>query len=335
MKKSLKQVLLVVLVVLFALFGFACKKEETGKIKIGILQPVEHDALGLARQGFIDALKEAGYKEGENIEINYANANGVENDLVTLAKSLTSKSDLTLGIGTGASVALQSAQVNSGSKKPIIFTAVTDAVTAGLVKSNAAPGGFITGSSDANPVEAQIDLIKECLPDADKIGILYTQSETNSEVQANQAEAQAIAAGLSVVRMTCTDTTDLPQVAEKLCATEGIDAIYIPTDNLIAANMATVKAAVEKYHVLCVAGEESIMAAGGHVTLSIDYYELGKKAGKIAAAVLKGEADPATTPVETMSIEECKYLMCSANITAAGITIADSVKEKCTDVKGQ
>ena len=72
------------------------------------------------------------------------------------------------------------------------------------------PGGYITGSSDANPVEAQIDLIKECIPDADKIGILYTQSETNSEVQANQAQAQAEKVGLTVVRMTCTDTTDLP-----------------------------------------------------------------------------------------------------------------------------
>ena len=117
MKKSLKQVLSVVLVVLFAAFCFGCKKGGDAKLKIGILQPVEHDALGAARQGFIDALKEAGYVDGDNIEINYVNANGVESDLVTLAKSLTSKSDLTLGIGTGASVALQSAQVNSGSKK--------------------------------------------------------------------------------------------------------------------------------------------------------------------------------------------------------------------------
>ena len=99
--------------------------------------------------------------------------------------------------------------------------------------------------------------------------------------------------------------------------------------------MATVKAAVEKYHVLCVTGEESIMTKGGHVTLSIDYYELGKKAGKMAAAILKGEASPSTTPVQTMSITECKYLMCSDNLASAGITIPDEVKAKCTDVKAQ
>ena len=333
MKKTLKQILSVFLLVILALVFVGCKKTEN--VKIGILQPVEHDALGLAKKGFIDALAEKGYKEGENLTIDYQNANGQENDLVTLAKSLTNKCDMTLGIGTGATVALQSAQVNSGSTKPIIFTAVTDAVTAGLVTSNAAPGGYITGSSDANPVEAQIDLIKECIPDADKIGILYTQSETNSEVQANQAQAQAEKVGLTVVRMTCTDTTDLAQVAERLCATEGLDALYVPTDNLIAANMTTVKAAVEKYHILCVTGEEGIMAAGGHVTLSIDYYELGKKAGYMAASILKGEAKPESTPVQTMSISECKYVMCSENLTAAGITIPDTVKEKCTDVKAK
>ena len=333
MKKSLKQILSLVLLLALALVFAGCKKQA--EVRIGILQPVEHDALGLAKKGFIDALAEEGYVEGKNLVIDYQNANGQESDLVTLAKSLTNKCDMTLGIGTGASVQLQSAQVNSGSTKPIIFTAVTDAVTAGLVTSNAAPGGYITGSSDANPVEAQIDLIKECLPEADKMGILYTQSETNSEVQANQAQAQAEKQGLTVVRMTCTDTTDLAQVAERLCATEGLDAIYIPTDNLIAANMATVKAAVEKYHVLCVTGEESIMTKGGHVTLSIDYYELGKKAGYMAASILKGEAKCEDTAVQTMSISECKYLMCTENIAAAGITIPDSVKDKCTDVKAK
>lgn len=327
--KSFKHLLLTVLVLALTFVFVGCGKDVK---TIGILQPVEHDALGLARQGFIDALKEAGFEDGVNIKIDYQNANGVEADIVSLAKSLTSKCDLTLGIGTGASTALQAAQVNSGVTNPILFTAVTDPVTSGLVESNAKPGGYITGSSDANPVEAQIDLIKECIPTADKIGILYTQSETNSEVQANQAEAQAVKAGLQVVRMTCTDTSDLVQTATKLCSTEGIDAIYIPTDNLIAANMASVKAALEEYNVLCVCGEESMMASGGHITLSINYYELGKKAGKMAALILKGEKAPADIPIATMALEECEYLMCTENIQKANINIPDSVKTKCKDV---
>lgn len=329
MRKNLVRMFLLTIFTLLVVVSLGCGEKVT---RIGILQPLEHDALGLAREGFIDALKEGGYEDGVNIDIDYQNANGVEADIVTLAKSLTTKCDLTLGIGTGASVALQSAQVNSGSKNPILFTAVTDAVDAKLVASNEKPGGFITGSSDANPVEAQIDLILECIPEADKIGILYTQSETNSEVQANQAEAQAIKKGLEVVRMTCTDTSDLVQVANKLCSTEGIDAIYIPTDNLIAANMASVKSALEEYKVLCVCGEESMMVQGGHVTLSVDYYELGKKAGKMAVQILKGEKAPADIPVATMALEECSYLMCTENLEKAGITIAESVKAKCKDV---
>ena len=110
----------------------------------------------------------------------------------------TSSSDLTLGIGTGASKALYSAQINSGSTNPILFTAVTDAVAAELVESNENSGNYITGTSDANPVEAQISLIKECLPDAKKIGIIYTQSEVNSEVQANEAKEEAERQGLTV-----------------------------------------------------------------------------------------------------------------------------------------
>ena len=170
-----------------------------GKTKIGILQPVEHSALSAARLGFIEGLKEKGFEDGKNITIYYQNANDEPANQTQYAKSLTAKCDITLGIGTGSSQALQAAHVNSGSTKPILFTAVTDPVDAKLVASNDAPGGFITGTSDMNPVEAQIDLIKTCLPDVDKIGIIYTQSETNSKVQANLAKAEAEKYGISVV----------------------------------------------------------------------------------------------------------------------------------------
>ena len=329
MKNKKFRTLLVAGATLFSISGLvSCN--STSQFTIGILQPVEHDALSAARQGFEDKLAEMGL-DNKKVKINYQNANGNEADLNTLAKTLTSKCDLTLGIGTGASVALQSAQVNSGSEKPIVFTAVTDAVSAGLVESNEAPGGYITGSSDANPVEAQIDLIKECIPGADKIGILYTQSETNSEVQANQAKTEAEKEGMAVEVMTCTDSSDLSTVANALCSKEGIDAIYIPTDNNIAANMPTVKAALETYHVLCVTGEDNMMAQGGHVTLSISYYDLGKKAGEMAAKILNKEKSPSEIPVATMSLEECSYMMCSENLTAAGINLPEEVVAKCTN----
>lgn len=311
---------------------FSPKSEE--KIAIGILQPLEHSALGAARDGFIAGLAEGGYSEKlGNITINYQNANGVEADQTTLAKSLVGGCDLTLGIGTGASTALQAASINSGNTNPILFTAVTDPVDAGLVDTNENPGGYITGTSDANPVEAQIALIKECIPDITKIGILYTQSETNSEVQARQAKAAAEKQNIEVVTKTCTDSSDLSSVANELIGNNGIQALYIPTDNNVAANFGPVKAALETYHVLCVAGEENMMKKGAHVTLSVDYEELGKKTAEMALKIIKREAKPNELPVKTMSIAECGYVMCQDNITNAGLTIPEEVANKCTNVQ--
>ncbi len=304
-----------------------CNSNEEGTIVVGILQPVEHNALTAAREGFMEAINDAGIK----VKFNYQNANGVEADQNTMAKSLVLKSDLTLGIGTGASVALQAASINAGLEKPILFTAVTDPVDAGLVKSMDAPGGYITGASDMNPVAAQIDLIKECKPSASKIGIFYTQSETNSKVQADQAAAEAQKQGLEVEIGTCTDSSDISANINNLCG-KGIDALYIPTDNNVAAHMQPVKNAVENYHILTVCGEESIMAGGGHITLSISYNELGRRTGEMAVKILKDGAEPADLPVVSMTAAECTYVMCSQNAEAAGVTIPDSVKEQCTDI---
>lgn len=302
--------------------------EEAPTFKIGILQPVEHAALGAARLGFIDKLEELGIK----VDINYQNANGVEADLNTLAKNLVGSSDLTLGIGTGASQSLQAAALNLGSDKPILFTAVTDAIEAHLVESNEHPGGHITGTSDRNPVAAQIDLIKECLPDATKIGILYTASEINSEVQANEARAEAEAQGLQVEIATCTDSSDINSVVNNLCGTKNIDALYIPTDNNVAANMTPVKNALENYHILGVAGEEGLLIGGAHVTLSVSYTELGKLTGVMAKEILVDGKSPADIPVKQMSKEDCAYVMSSANLAAAGITLPEEVLAKFTDI---
>ena len=326
MKKVLKLLCLSSMLAAGAVGFTAC---NSGGIVIGILQPAEHAALTAAREGFMQAIEDAGL----NVTFKYQNANGVEADQNTMAKSLVAKSALTLGIGTGASLSLQAAAINTGSDKPILFTAVTDPVDAGLVASNEAPGGHITGASDMNPVAAQIDLIKECLPTAQKIGIFYTQSETNSKVQADQAAAEAEEQGLAVEIMTCTDSSDIAANINTLCGSKNIDALYIPTDNNVAAHMQPVKNAVETYHILTVCGEESIMANGGHITLSISYKELGRRTGEMAVKILEEGANPATMPVVSMTANECSYVMCSENANAAGVTIPESVQQKCTDIE--
>lgn len=323
-----KGLLLFVLTSCCALASLAsCEK----KIKIGILQPVEHDALTAARNGFIEGLKEKGFEEGKNIKIIYQNANGESANQTSFAKTLTTKCDLTLGIGTGATQSLQAAHVNSGSTKPLLFTAVTDAVDAKLVESNERPGGFITGTSDVNPVTDQIDLIKTCIPDVDKIGIIYTQSEVNSKVQADLAKDQAESNGIQVVIETCTDSADVASVANHLCATEGLDAIFIPTDNNIAAHMSAVSIPANQNHILLVGGEEGIVKNGAHITLSVNYTELGKKCGFMAAEVLNGK-NPGEMPVQSMTVNECSFVMSSSNLAAAGITLPAEVLSRFTDL---
>lgn len=289
---------------------------------IGILQPVEHNALGAARRGFEQGLKDAGL---ENFRIDYRNAGGNDADLVTLAKNLVDSCDLTLGIGTGASKALQGAEVNAGLTKPLLFTAVTDPVLSGLVKNADNPEGYVCGTTDANPVEAQIALVKEFNPDAAKVGIMYTQTEENSKVQSDQAEAAIKAAGMTSDVKTCSNASDILATAEALVA-DGVNAIYIPTDNNIAANMNAIKQSVKNKNVLVVCGEENLLAQGGHVTLSIDYFNLGLSTGKMAAEILKGEKKPTDFKVEAVPAANCEYVFSTANLTDAGLVMPEAMK---------
>ena len=297
------------------------KNKET--IKVGILQPVEHVALGAARKGFEDAVKAANLPN--KIDIVYSNAGGNDADLVTLAKNLIDSCDINLGIGTGASKALLGAQVNAGLKKPLLFTAVTDPVEAGLVKNADNPSGYVCGTTDANPVEAQIDLVKEFKSSATKVGIMYTQTEENSKVQSDQAEAAIKAAGMTAVVKTCSNSSDIKATAEALVA-EGVDAIYLPTDNNIAANMNAVKQAAISGHTLVVCGEEGMLTEGGHITLSIDYYNLGKNTGEMAASLIKNDTKPTDYKVVAVPASNCSYVYSSANLASAGLSMPEAMK---------
>lgn len=326
MKKKLLT-LLPLLVIPFATSLTACKKTVT----IGILQPVEHSALGAAREGFVQGLKDNGYA---NIKVDYRNAGGNDADLNTLAKNLVDSSDLLLGIGTGASKAIQGAEVNAGLSKPLLFTAVTDPVDAGLVKDKDNKEGFVCGTTDANPVEDQIALVKEFNSSASKVGIMYTQTEDNSKVQADQAKAAIEKAGMTASIKTCSNSSDIKTTAEALVS-EGVNAIYLPTDNNIAANMNAVKEAANSGHVLIVCGEENMLKEGGHITLSIDYYSLGLTTGKMAAQILKKEKAPTDFKVEPVPTSDCTFAFSSVNLASAGLEMPEAMKSahNWTDIK--
>ena len=304
-------------------------EQKTG-YKIGILLPVEHAALETCTKGFKEAISSANLE----IEVSFEerNAGGKDADLIAFSKDLVSTCNMTFGLGTGASQALKSASKDKGIINPVLFSAVTDPVDAGLVESLANGKGFVTGTTDAQPVEEQIDLITQLLPDVDKIGILYTQSETNSKIQADQAEAAAKAAELEVSIKTVTGPSDISATALALASEEGMDAIYIPTDNNLAANMNAIKSAATSNHVLVVTGEEGMLSTGGHVTLSIDYKELGRKAGEMAVQIIKGEKRALDIPVTGMSADECEYVYSSSNVAEAGLVLPDWFTSLARDI---
>ena len=174
MKKFLVSMMAVITAVLLVACSNASNKDL---VHVGVLQYVEHPSLSATRKGFIEELKEEGYVDGKNIKIDYQNAQGDQSNLQTISQSLIEDNDVMLAIATPAAQSLSSLTKD----KPILFTAVTDPVSAKLVKSMDNVGGNVTGTSDMSPINKQVELLKKVLPNTKKVGIMYTTSERNSE----------------------------------------------------------------------------------------------------------------------------------------------------------
>lgn len=292
---------------------------ETEVLSIGVLQQMEHSSLDDARLGFIDALKDNGYVEGENLEIDYQNAQGDPSNLSTMSERFVNNNvDMVLAVATGAAQSIASKTTDI----PVLFTAVTDPVDAGLVDSNEVPGGNITGTNDMSPIEAQVDLITELYPETETIGIVYCSSEDNSIIQAAQVKAYIESIGLKWVEGTVTNSNDVQQVTQSIV--EKCDAVYIPTDNAYASAMAVVAGVVEKSKTPVVAGAIDMVADGGLMTLGLNYYNLGYQTGEMAVRVLNGE-DISTMPVE--SLVKYDYYFNAEMVEALGLEVPEKYLE--------
>ncbi|MEI0557352.1 ABC transporter substrate-binding protein [Brachyspira intermedia] len=289
--------------------------------KIGILQLIEHDALDASYRGFVDGLKEAGYEDGKNIIIDYQNAQGEQANCVTIGqKFVNDKSDLILAIATPAAQAV----ANMTKDIPILVTAVTDPAAAKLVADNNAPGGNVSGTSDLTPVEAQIELLNEITPNLKTVGLLYCSSEQNSVFQMDIAKKKLDSMGIKYIDATVTSANEIQQVVQSVVGK--VEAIYTPTDNMIAAGMATVALVAEPAKLPVVCGEGGMTMLGGTATYAISYYELGKLTATQAVAILKGEKKPATMPIETLKTFD---LVVNTNmVNSIGITIPESLYNK-------
>ena len=279
--------LLVVGILLTSLISLHQLKADKKKdvFRIGISQFITHQSLDATREGFVDELAKQGYVEGKNIEIDLQNAQGEQRNLKTISQQLAESSDVVLAIATPSAQSL----ANTTQTTPVIFSAVTDPVSAKLVESREHPGGNVTGTSDqsSDAISTQINLIKKVLPKAKTIGILYTQSEPNSVVQKDEAKRLLEEKGFTVVEKTILDSNNVKAAAESLM-TE-VDMVFVPTDNIISSTMETVKQVSIKHKVPVFGGSTEMVALGGLYNYGTNYEELGRQTARMLVRVLKGE----------------------------------------------
>lgn len=279
--------LLVVGILLTSLISLHQLKADKKKdvFRIGISQFITHQSLDATREGFVDELAKQGYIEGKNIEIDLQNAQGEQRNLKTISQQLAESSDVVLAIATPSAQSL----ANTTQTTPVIFSAVTDPVSAKLVESREHPGGNVTGTSDqsSDAISTQINLIKKVLPKAKTIGILYTQSEPNSVVQKDEAKRLLEEKGFTVVEKTILDSNNVKAAAESLMAE--VDMVFVPTDNIISSTMETVKQVSIRHKVPVFGGSTEMVAVGGLYNYGTNYEELGRQTARMLIRVLKGE----------------------------------------------
>ena len=307
MKKCIAVMLLAALVLSLAACGAA---EEKSGYQVGICQLVQHPALDAATEGFQAALKE---ELGEEVTFDLQNASGESVNCATIINGFVSNNvDLIMANATAPLQAAASATADI----PVLGTSVTDYASALEIDNwNGTVGTNVSGTSDLAPLSEQAAMVKELFPDAKTVGLLYCSAESNSQYQVDVMTGELEALGYTCAPFSFTDTNDVASVTQAACQN---DVIFIPTDNTAAANTEAIANVVLAEGVPVVASEAGICKGCGVATLSISYYDLGYTTGKMAARILKGEANVAEMPVEFAGQPTKMYN--AANCEALGIT---------------
>lgn len=310
MKKRMLSMMVAATMVMTMLAGCGSSEGSGESYTIGISQFAEHGSLDNCREGFIEGLAEAGIVEGENLTIEYKNAAA---DMATASQIssgfVSDKVDLICAIATPSAQAAYNAAMDE--EIPVVFTAVTDPVAAELAAKNGTPVGEVTGTSDKLPVEAQLKMIREILPEAKTIGIIYTTSEANSVSAIKEYEEKVADYGFKLVTKGVTSVSEVGLAAEDLLTK--VDCISNLTDNTVVSALATVIDKANDAGIPVFGSEIEQVKIGCLAAEGIDYVALGKQTGEMAAKVLKGEAK-----ASELSFEQ---------ITEAGLYINTKVAE--------
>lgn len=296
--KKILVVLSLVMLLVGCSKGSGEKTSDGEKVyKIGILQFAQHPSLDNCREGFLQGLEEEGFVEGKNLEIDYQNAQADMGIAAQIANAFVgNKVDMVTAIATPAAMSAYNATMKTDI--PVVYTAITDPIVAQLADENKKPLGNVTGTSDILPVEAQLKLIREIMPEAKNLGILHTSSEANSDSMLKIYKDLAGKYGFTIVDEAINTTADIPLATDNLLSK--VDAITNLLDNTVVNSLPTIldKANAKKIPVFGSEVEQVNMGCFG--SEGIEYVSLGKQTGKMAAKILKGEAKASEMPFETI-----------------------------------
>lgn len=326
MKKTIMNKVITAGIVTAALASSSTVYAEKETYTIGIEQFAEHGSLDNCREGFLEGLAEEGLVEGENLTVEYKNAAADMGTAGQISDSFVSSDvDLLCGIATPSAQSCFNAAMDK--EIPVIYTAVTDPLAAELADEEGNPVGEITGTSDKLPIQQQLEMIRTMLPEAETIGILYTTSEANSESAIKEYEALAEEYDFTIETAGITATADIPLAAQGLL--EKVDCITNLTDNTVVSSLPAILEMANEAKIPVFGSEIEQVKIGCLAAQGLDYVELGRQTGKMAAQVLKGEKKASELPYET--IEGASLYINEKTAENLGIEIPSELKDSAVE----
>lgn len=326
MKKTIMNKVITAGIVTAALASSSTVYAEKETYTIGIEQFAEHGSLDNCREGFLEGLAEEGLVEGENLTVEYKNAAADMGTAGQISDSFVSSDvDLLCGIATPSAQSCFNAAMDK--EIPVIYTAVTDPLAAELADEEGNPVGEITGTSDKLPIQQQLEMIRTMLPEAETIGILYTTSEANSESAIKEYEALAEEYDFTIETAGITATADIPLAAQGLL--EKVDCITNLTDNTVVSSLPAILEMANEAKIPVFGSEIEQVKIGCLAAQGLDYVELGRQTGKMAAQVLKGEKKASELPYET--IEEASLYINEKTAENLGIELPSELKDSAVE----
>ena len=328
-KKAISRILVAIslLLVLALALPLTGGCAEEAEYEIGLTQFGTHPAADNGRQGFIDALADAGFVEGENVAYDYQNPEFDATVEQTIAqKFVDDKVDLIFSFGT--SVSLQCINAAEGTDIPVLFCAVTDPVAAGLVSSWTHPDEDVTGTSDMIEVDSTVDLILQIVPGLERLGTVYNAGEVNSVVLVEKLNDVCDALDITVVEVTVSTPADV-QLAALSLVSQGVDAIWVGTDNTVVSGLAALIQVCEDNMIPLFPSDDESIEIGGIACLGFAYYDVGYQTGEMAVKILEG------TPASDIPVELGRVFSYSVNTEAAetyGVTIPQAILDKALNI---